>query len=324
MRAPLIRAGAALLAAPAFAFELVLPIDCTLGRDCMIQQYVDRDPSVEWTDHACGTLSYDGHKGTDFRLRTLAEREAGVNVLAAAPGTVEALRDGMEDIASDAPGAPDLAGRDCGNGVLIRHEGGWTTQYCHMRKGSLAVSQGDRVAAGQPIGQVGLSGSTHFPHVHLTVRNPAGEVVDPFDSRPMSEPCGTAGTPLWAVAVPYVPGGLISAGMLDRVPEYDEVKATGPPTERLPADAPAVVAWAFFYGLRTGDEIAQTLTAPSGEVIASSLHVMDRNRAQQYRAVGRRRPAEGWPPGTYIARSVLNRAGKALAEAETRLEIAAE
>jgi len=68
------------------AIELGLPIDCDVGRNCVIQQYVDHDLSSKARDYQCGTLTSDGHNGTDFRLPNLAARRAGVSVLAAADG----------------------------------------------------------------------------------------------------------------------------------------------------------------------------------------------------------------------------------------------
>lgn len=67
---------------------LIPPIDCDIVSDCHIQQYVDRDPGPGWRDFTCGGLAYDGHKGTDFALPSLARMTEGVDVLAAAPGTV--------------------------------------------------------------------------------------------------------------------------------------------------------------------------------------------------------------------------------------------
>lgn len=53
---------------------------------------MDHDPSDAAHDFACGSLTYDTHKGTDFALPTLAAQAAGVNVLAAAAGTVVGVR----------------------------------------------------------------------------------------------------------------------------------------------------------------------------------------------------------------------------------------
>ena len=46
------------------AQELVLtsPIDCSLGDDCYIQQYIDHTDGEGVSDFRCSSLSYDGHK----------------------------------------------------------------------------------------------------------------------------------------------------------------------------------------------------------------------------------------------------------------------
>ena len=114
------------------AFELAFPVACTPGEDCYLQNLFDHDPGPGAQDAACGALAYDGHDGTDIALPTLAAQQAGVEVRAAAAGTVQGARDGMEDIPQGRDNAPDVADRECGNGVLISHEDGWETQYCHM------------------------------------------------------------------------------------------------------------------------------------------------------------------------------------------------
>ena len=178
---------------------LDLPLACELGRSCEIQQYVDHDPSTAARDYQCGTLSYDGHNGTDFRLPTRSAQRAGVNVLAAADGVVARVRDGMEDIARAATGAPAVGNRLCGNGVVISHADGWETQYCHLAQHSVRVRPGQRLSAGTPLGQVGLSGATVFPHLHFTVRH-KGAIVDPFAFGAPADSCG-GGAPLWRPAL---------------------------------------------------------------------------------------------------------------------------
>src|SRR5688500_17564596 len=116
------------LTAGAQSTELGLPIGCEMGHTCVIQQYIDRDPSPNARDYECGTLTYDGHNGTDFRLPTMAAQRAGINVLAAADGVVLRSRDGMSDISISAADAPSVADRECGNGLIISHGDGWETQ----------------------------------------------------------------------------------------------------------------------------------------------------------------------------------------------------
>lgn len=136
-----IAAALTLIAGSASALELSLPVDCEMGKRCYIQSHVDRDPGPGFADFTCGSLSYDGHKGVDFRVATFEEMEKGVDIIAAAPGKVRATRDGVDD-----RGAKFFPkGKDCGNAVVITHDDGWETQYCHLAKGSVAVISGDVV-----------------------------------------------------------------------------------------------------------------------------------------------------------------------------------
>src|SRR3990170_3859660 len=85
------------LTAIAQPIELELPIACEVGISCVVQNYVDHDRSTGARDYRCGTLTYDGHDGTDFRLATVAAQLAGVEVVPAASGQVLRVRDGVAD-----------------------------------------------------------------------------------------------------------------------------------------------------------------------------------------------------------------------------------
>ncbi|AZM61298.1 MULTISPECIES: M23 family metallopeptidase [unclassified Streptomyces] len=52
--------------------------------------------------------------------------------------------------------------------IVLEHAGGYYTQYAHLA--AVAVDQGDRVTAGQWIGQSGTSGNSTGPHLHFEVR----------------------------------------------------------------------------------------------------------------------------------------------------------
>lgn len=319
-------AGALFFAPPLGATEapiLHFPVDCTLGEDCFIQQYPDRDPGPGSTDFTCGPMSYDGHKGTDIRLTDDAAVMAGVAVLAAAPGVVVGTRDGEADIRQNTANAPDVRGRECGNGVLVRDKNGWAVQYCHLRRGSVQVRTGQAVETGDVLGQVGLSGQTDFPHVHITVRNHVGTVIDPFDTRPQNALCTFRDTKsLWAenARVGYVPGGALDAGFLDRVPDYAEIRAGLPPNPSMPSTAPALVLWAHFYGPRRGDTIRLTVTGPGGEVVATGSHVMPKTRATQFRAVGRKSRTP-WSAGTYTGKADLIRDGSVIGSLSRTIDL---
>ena len=284
------------LALPAGAFELALPVDCTLGETCFIQQTADHDPGPGAQDFTCGPLSYDGHDGTDFALPDQAAMRAGVAVLAAASGTVAAIRDGVADT------APFPAGQDCGNGLILRHEGGLQTQYCHLREGSLAVHLGQRVTAGQTLGLIGQSGNADFPHLHLTLRRDTGW-IDPF--APDAATCGGGPTGLWQPPLQVAPGGIASAGIADEIPTFDAIKA-GLPASNLPGNAAALVIWVQVFGGRAGDALVLSLTGPQGDILTERVQ-LDRTQARLFRAVGKRLTTAAWPPGPYHGTARLMR-----------------
>lgn len=300
------------LAASSAAGDILLepPLDCDLTQTCYIQQGVDHDPGPGARDFLCGGLTYDGHKGTDFALPALTMVDVGVDVLASAPGTVRGIRNGMADILQGTPGAPDVSGRECGNGVVVSHGDGWETQYCHMKQGSVIVVTGQTVAMGQVLGQVGLSGATQFPHVHLSVRKD-GAVVDPFAPDALNT-CGTAADKtLWHEPVAFVPGGLVSAGFSDAVPEYQAVKAGTAARDAMAATAPALVVWGFAFGGRVGDTLILSIRGPAGEVFTDT-QTLDRNQAQLFRVGGKRTPPAGWPHGDYTGTVQMQREGVVL------------
>ena len=316
----------ALLPGPGLAFDLGRPIACTIGQDCHIQHLVDRDPGAGARDLFCGSLTYDGHQGVDIALPSLAAMQAGVDVLAAAPGRVRAVRDGMADrIPEQGRATPDIAQRECGNGLVIDHAQGWSTQYCHMKRDSLTVRVGDDVAQGSRLGQVGLSGLTEFPHLHFMLRK-GNRVVDPFDGAALDSPCAADRTPgggLWSAGAGMEPspGGLVAAGFLDRMPEYDEILATAPRLTGLADTAAALVFWANAYGLREGGVLHLGILAPDGAVLVEERFRMDRDRARQFRAVGRTLPVGGWPAGRYDGRAALMRDGREVQTTTAVLDI---
>ena len=286
-----------------------LPLDCTLGRTCFIDDYVDADPGKGLRDYACGVKTRDGHRGTDFILRHFDDMARGVDVLAAAPGRVDALRDGMQDVAVTPENRAEIEGRECGNAVRIDHGEGWQTLYCHMKNGSLTVAQGQTVQAGDPLGQVGLSGLTNVPHLHLTVLH-KGQVVDPF--RPDDGGCDTdPGNGLWRDAPDYDAAGLYTAGFATNVPNLDAVASGAARVQATTPDTPLVL-YGYVHLAQPGDRMDLTASGPRGEVFTKSL-TLDAPQKRLFRAFGRKSPAGGWPEGAYRGYVTLSRAGRIIA-----------
>jgi Peptidase family M23 len=107
-----------------------------------------------------------GPRGT--RSRGLAPRDPadyvcyGTPLFAPCAGTVVLAVDRYPD---QTPGRPRY-GPVFGNEVRI-DTGQETVVLCHLRPGSVRVRPGDRVRAGDPLGEVGNSGNSTEPHLHL-------------------------------------------------------------------------------------------------------------------------------------------------------------
>jgi len=311
----------ALMSAPAAAFELSSPVACEMGSECFIQQYADHDPGPEARDYACGGETYNGHDGTDIRLRSTADVERSVRVVAAAAGTVLATRDGIPDqlIRSQADRA-EIANRECGNGVLIDHGEGWQTQYCHMRRGSIAVKQGDRVEPGQKLGEIGYSGDAAFPHVHLTVRKD-GKALDPFQPDSTSA-CGEPTQSLWSStareALAYREGDLLALGFSMAPVQLGELESGKTQSAVPTAGSPTLVAYVWAINLQKDDEITIGLLGADGNELSKNSAALDRNKAQYILFAGKKRPPGGWPAGAYKAIVEVTRDGKsAISQTET-------
>jgi len=323
----LLAVGTAVTADVAFAAEapaLDIPIECTLGEDCFIQQYVDIDPGPGARDYTCGAATYDGHKGTDFRVRTLADVARGVAVLASAAGTVKGVRDGVPDrLVLTAADRAAVEGRECGNGVLIDHGGGWETQYCHMRRGSISVARGETIKSGQRIGLVGASGHAQFPHVHISLRHKR-QTVDPFASDQSGGVCGVRNaTSLWRPDVRdrlnYGSAQPLMVGFASGPVQADGLVRSLPPAPR--ADALAIVAYGWVINLRKGDRLRVALDGPAGILAENTIPGVDRAKAQYVAFTGKKRPAGGWPKGTYTALMEVIRDGVAVRRQTNVLEL---
>lgn len=283
-------------AASASGIELALPIDCTPGDDCWVAYHVDVAAGPDIRDFACGARTYDDHKGVDFAIRDLTAMRRGVAILAAAPGVVEAIRDGMKDKNFRAVDPKSIAKRECGNGVLLDHGNGWTTKYCHMRRGSVAVKGGQRVTAGQTLGKVGLSGKTTYPHVHFqTTHN--GKVIDPFLGVGRSAGCGGAPASIWrdetARQLRYRPVEIYNTGISNYRPDPKAIRnGTFLPWLSGLKDE-TVYLWADVFGVEIGDSVVFSLRDGDGKLLFEQRRTAPKRGSRGFLSVGRKVPGAG-------------------------------
>jgi hypothetical protein len=159
-----------------------VPIAGTAWLDRFILNFVDLDPTGGILDWDCSAFTYDGHHGHDIDLRTFGEQDIGVPVFAALDGTVAAWHDGEFDRNTSAQGQP-------ANYVVLFHGGTHYTWYYHLRRNSVAVTDGQSVRAGQQLGLAASSGNSTGPHLHFESRH-NGTFYEP--SKGPCEP-GTSG-----------------------------------------------------------------------------------------------------------------------------------
>ena len=98
----------------------------------------------------------------------------GTPVLAAAPGVVVSVVDGMPDQQPVGTVSPDLPLADyAGNSVVEDIGGGRYVTYAHFVPGSIpaSVRVGARLSTGELIGRVGNSGNSDAPHLHFQVQD---------------------------------------------------------------------------------------------------------------------------------------------------------
>lgn len=111
-------------------------------------------------------------------------------IVAPVDGEVVALRADMPDNRMDAAGQRvfiddfERYGADAslGNFVVLRVEDAHLLM-AHFRRGTLSVSVGDRVRAGEALGRLGLSGDTAYPHLHIQLQDGPDPLAAPPSHR---------------------------------------------------------------------------------------------------------------------------------------------
>ncbi|ALN61255.1 peptidase M23 family protein [Lysobacter antibioticus] len=91
----------------------------------------------------------------------------GKPILAPAAGEVVEV---VDYVADNPPGRLN-AGDLTGNRVIIDHGNGEFSMLAHLRKGSLRVKRGDRVDAGDRLGECGNSGHSSEAHLHYQLQD---------------------------------------------------------------------------------------------------------------------------------------------------------
>lgn len=107
----------------------------------------------------------------------------GADVFAVADGVVAGIRNDFTESATLAAHPDYPAVKATGNYICIRLADHRYVFYEHLKPGTIKVSAGQKVSKGQQIAQIGFTGQTTGPHLHLHVANtdvPLGAEGLPF------------------------------------------------------------------------------------------------------------------------------------------------
>lgn len=209
-----------------------------LGPPLRGKRYVAADGCCDSIRHVRALLAIDGkfHLAQRFAIdweqideaNTLVAGDAkapasyhiyGKPVLAVADGAVVGARNDLQDQVPGAlPAGLPLDEAD-GNFVVLDIGSGVFVNYAHMRPGSVTVKLGDKVRRGDQIGEVGNTGNSQAPHLHLHVMDSV--------------------SPLASNGLPFVFDGFTVTALDEAGTEdFDKAEASGSPLTLSPRVPP--------------------------------------------------------------------------------------
>jgi RHS repeat-associated protein len=136
--------------------------------------FVDLDGDLPWPKvFGVGKTAKIGQRNFGMHMHLIHKVEKmhnGIDLVASQGTSVHALAQGKVHIIEDPTGG--------GHIVSIDHGGGYETRYNHIRDNGYKVEEGDEVKEGQLIAEVGSSGASTGPHLHLAFLKD-GVFIDP-------------------------------------------------------------------------------------------------------------------------------------------------
>jgi hypothetical protein len=312
--------------------ELILPVSCQLEENCWFVNYPDIDLTEGLKDYSNGIFTYNGNLGTEIAIQSLPQMQKGIPVVAAQDGTVIFTTNNVEDNLPLAQGTNVNNLPFCGNSVVIEHNPGWQTVYCHLKKGSVSVKKGDFVRKGNKIAEVGASGRAVFPHLYFAVLGD-GACFDPFSGKQLSANEGTEGKtemkqykPFWSPVVKdkltYREVAVVNVGVSTEDPTPDRIKEGEYQNVEIKTGIDSIVLWIYGFHFKKGDFIKAVLQNPTGARISYEMKTINNDEREKVVFFRVPKPAFGWRAGKYKGSFEVMRPGsKFVYEYSTSFEI---
>lgn len=127
-------------------------------------------------------LNSFGNRAESIAPRALSAYEIfGETLYSPCQGSIYKVRDSLPD---NPPGHPDTEHSE-GNYVVLRCAEA-KIFMAHLKRGSIKVELGEFVTAGQPLAEIGNSGNTLEPHLHISATRNGAEIGLLFNGRSLS------------------------------------------------------------------------------------------------------------------------------------------
>ena len=127
-------------------------------------------------------LNSFGNRASGIAPRALSAYEIfGETLYSPCRGRIDKVRDSLPD---NPPGHPDTEHSE-GNYIVLSCAQA-NIFMAHLKRGSIKVAPGEVVTAGQPLAEIGNSGNTLEPHLHIAAENNGIEMGLQFDGRSLS------------------------------------------------------------------------------------------------------------------------------------------
>ncbi len=227
-------------------FILDVPLPGENGKDWVIHHYYDVSEG-ESIDYMGGHKTYPGHRAVDFDSASFEQMDNNMPILAAAPGVVVKI---VENVVED---RNRHSGRPPANVVWVKHDNGLTIRYAHLKYNSVPVILNQVIHTGDVLGVIGSSGTSSFPHLHMSIFDDDINGYDPFSLKLWRDP------PLYELPVSSM--DIVYA-------EGDSLDLLDPPTTDMTktlVNSPIVVGLNLANGM-DGDYFSVQLIDPDGDV----------------------------------------------------------